>query len=149
MTAPVVAKFGNFIVSIAMDDSPNDFRAPCGFKAKSLNLGKNLADSLVPDCDPEVVGWISRGAQSRTASITGEGVLAASSIPDWIQFYESDDSFQCEVEITFTSGVLTFLGYFHLESWEMGTQLEGDPVVTSNISLQSDGEMTSTWVPTP
>lgn len=148
MAQPATAKFGSFVVSIAMNDSPNDFRAPCGFTSKSLVMGKNLSEISIPDCDdPDLPIWLGRDVQSQTASITGEGVLAAASIADWLQFYESADSFECEVEVTFSTGVLSFTGFFHLETWTLGAEQGGR--VTCNVSMQSDGEIAGTWTPGP
>lgn len=146
MAQPVTARFGKFVVRIATSDSPNDFRAPCGFTSKSLVMGKNLSEISLPDCDdPDLPIWLARDVQSNTASISGEGVLAATAVSDWLEFYESSVSFECQVEVEFSTGTLTFEGYFHLESWTLGAEQGGR--VTCNVSMQSDGEITGTWTP--
>lgn len=147
MAQPVTAKFGAMIVSLESLDSPNQFHAPCGFTSKSLVMGKNLSEIQLPDCnDPDLASWLGRDVQSKTAAISGEGVMAAESVETWLDFYESDVSREVEVEITFSTGVLVFLGTFHLENWTMGAEQGGR--VTCNISMQSDGEIAGTWTPT-
>lgn len=148
MAQPVTAKFGAFVVSLATADSPNDFTAPCGFTSKSLVMGKNLSEVSIPDCDdPDLPIWLGRDVQSQTASITGEGVMAASSVEAWLDFYEGSASLQCEVEVTFSTGTLTFVGAFHLESWTLGAEQGGR--VTCNVTMQSDGEIAGSWTPSP
>lgn len=146
MAQPNTARFGKFIVSLESADSPSVFVAPCGFTSKSLVMGKNLSEISIPDCnDPDLPIWLGRDVQTNTASITGEGVLAAESVPRWLAAYESTESVECQVEVQFSTGTLTFQGHFHLENWTLGAEQGGR--VTANVSMQSDGEITGTWTP--
>jgi len=146
MAQPNTARFGKFIVSLESADTPNVFVAPCGFTSKSLVMGKNLSEISIPDCnDPDLPIWLGRDVQTNTASITGEGVLAAESVPRWLAAYESTESVECQVEVQFSTGTLTFQGHFHLENWTLGAEQGGR--VTANVSMQSDGEITGTWTP--
>ena len=146
MAAPNTAKFGAFVVSLESFDSPNVFIAPCGFTSKSLVMGKNLAEIALPDCsDPDLPIWLGRDVQSQTASISGEGVLAAESVEAWLDFYNDADSHECKVEVEFSTGTLQFIGNFHLENLTIGAEQGGR--VTINATLQSDGQIVGTFTP--
>ncbi len=144
MAAPQTAKFGAFVVSLSNGASPAVFTAPCGFTSKSLNLSKNLTEVSIPDCsDPDAPIWLGRDVQSLTASVSGEGVLAAEAVPTWLDAYDSTSSVEVQVVITYASGTLTYQGFMHLESMEMTA--EQGARVQMTISMQSDGELAGTW----
>lgn len=146
MAQPTTARAGKMIVRIESADSPNVFVAPCGFTSKAFNLGKNLSEVLIGDCnDPDAAAWLARDVQSKTASITGEGLLAAESVQTWLGLVDDDDGRECEVEVIFSTGSITYVGNFHLETWNVGS--EQGQRVTSNISMQSDGPVVGTWTP--
>lgn len=143
MAQPITAKFGKFRVLLGNSASPIVYTAPCGFTSKSLTLGKNLSEVSIPDCDdPDAPITIGRDVESITASVSGEGILAASSVITWLDAYESTDSVPVKIEIEFSTGVVTWTGNMHLESLELGAEQGGR--VTLNVSLQSDGELVRT-----
>lgn len=124
------------------------YAAPCGFTTKSFILTKNLQEINIPDCDdPDQVAWVGRDAQSLTAQITGEGVAAAESVPTWNDAFQSESSIPARVEIEFSTGMLVYEGYFQVESLTFGAEQGGR--VTLNVSMQSDGIIVDSWVPTP
>jgi len=148
MAPPVTARFGKFRVLLGNDADPIVYAAPCGFTSKSLTLGKSLSEVSIPDCDdPDKPITIGRDVESTTASVSGEGVLAASAVPTWIAAYKSTESVPVKVEIEFSTGTVTFTGKMHLETLELGAEQGGR--VTVSVSLQSDGELvdTDTFVP--
>ncbi|MBP2459587.1 MULTISPECIES: phage tail tube protein [unclassified Rhizobium] len=143
MAPPVTARFGKFRVLLGNAASPIAYAAPCGFTSKSLSLGKSLAEVIIPDCDdPDKPSATGRDVESTTASIDGEGVLAASAVTTWLDAYESVDSIPVKVEVEFSSGIVTWTGYMHVETLEIGAEQGGR--VTINVSLQSDGELVRT-----
>jgi predicted secreted protein len=143
MAPPVTARFGKFRVLLGNEADPIVYAAPCGFTSKSLTLGKSLSEVSIPDCDdPDKPITIGRDVESTTASVSGEGVLAASAVPTWLAAYKSTESVPVKVEIEFSTGTLTFTGRMHLESLEMGAEQGGR--VTISVSLQSDGELVDT-----
>lgn len=146
MAAPVTARFGKFTVSLESYDSPSVFIAPCGFTSKSLTFTKNLSEVSIPDCDdPDAPIALGRDVQSVSASITGQGVLAAESVQDWEAFRDSVESRAAEIEIEFSTGTLTYTGLFQLESIAFGAEQGGR--VTIDVTMQSDGEITGAWTP--
>jgi len=142
MVAPVTAKFGKFRVLLDPAGT-GTYTAPCGFTSKSLNLSKDLSDILLPDCDnPDEVAWVGRDAISRSGAVSGEGVLAASSVETWLDAYDDDDSVAVKIEIEFTTKTITWTGRFHIESFEASAS-QGERCL-ANVSLQSDGALVRT-----
>lgn len=143
MAPPVTARFGKFRVLLGNSATPIVYAAPCGFTSKSLSLGKSLSEVIIPDCDdPDKPSATGRDVESTTASIDGEGVLAASAVITWLDAYDSVDSVPVKVEVEFSSGTVTFTGFMHVETLELGAEQGGR--VTINVSMQSDGELVRT-----
>lgn len=125
---------------------PVTYVAPCGFTSKSFTLTKNLQEIDIPDCDdPDAVAWIGRDAQNLSAVISGEGVAAAESVPDWNDAWQSVESVMGKVEIEFATGTLTYTGLFQVDSLAFSAQQAGR--VTLNVNMQSDGEIIDVWTP--
>lgn len=140
MAPPTTAKFGKFRVLLGNGASPEVFAAPCGFTSKSLALSKNLTDVNLPDCDdPDAPAWVGRDVESLTASITGEGVMAAESADDWMDAFESTESISVKVEIEFPLVTWTYTGKMHISSMTLSAEQGGR--VTNNVEMQSDGEL--------
>ena len=140
MAQPITARAGKFRVLIDLAGT-GTYSAPCGFTSRSLNLSKSLSEVSIPDCDsPDEPIVLGRDVESISASISGEGVLAASAVGTWLEAYESTESVAVKVEIEFTTGTVTWTGNFHVESLEMGAEQGGR--VTLNVSMQSDGALT-------
>lgn len=140
MAAPTTARFGKFRVLLSDGASPEVFTAPCGFTSKSLTITKDLTDVNLPDCDdPDAPSWTGRDVSSLSASISGEGVLAAESEPVWRAAAKSVEPVNTKVEIEFSTGVVTYTGLMHVSSFAVGAEQGGR--VTATIEMQSDGEL--------
>jgi hypothetical protein len=140
MAQATTIKSGMFRVLLGSGSSPITYAAPCGFTQRSMTLSKNLEEVNIPDCDdPDKIDWIGRDATSLSMAISGEGVLAEESVEDWADAAESTASVPVKVELEFPTKTLTWTGYMHVESMEMGVANGGR--ATNNISMQSDGQM--------
>lgn len=143
MAPPITARFGKFKILLGNSATPIVYTAPCGFTSKSLSLNKSLSEVSLPDCDdPDKPIVIGRDVESVSASISGEGVLAAGSVVTWLDAYEKTDSVPVKVEVEFSGGSVTWTGKMHIESLELGAEQGGR--VTLNVSMQSDGELVRT-----
>jgi hypothetical protein len=141
MARATTIKSGMFRVLLGSGSSPIVYASPCGFTQRSLTLTKNLEEVNIPDCDdPDSIDWIGRDATSLSMSISGEGVLAEESVEDWLDAFENVNSVPVKVELEFPTKTITWTGYMHVESLEMGAANGGR--ATNNVSMQSDGEMT-------
>lgn len=139
-------KGGKVKVLLGDDANPIVYTAPCGFTSKTITFTKGLEEVNVPDCDdPDAVDWVGRDATSLSMSVSGEGVMAAQSIDTWLDAFHDVDSVPVKVEFEFPAKTITYTGRMHVETLE-GTAPNGQ-TVTSNISMQSDGEMVRTTAP--
>lgn len=148
MAQPTTARFGKMRILLGDGAQPEVFAAPCGFSSKNITFSKNLQEIDIPDCDdPDAVSWIGRDAQNLSAVISGDGVAAAESVPDWDDAYRSVDSISAKVEIEFTTGMMVYDGKWQVDNMAYAAEQAGR--VTLSINMQSDGEILSTWTPTP
>jgi hypothetical protein len=143
MAQPSTARFGKFRILLGSGTGPIVYAAPCGFTSKSLTLTKDLTDVTIPDCDdPDAVSWIGRDASTLSASVSGEGVLAAESVETWLDAWENVDSVPVKIEIEFPAKTITWTGLMHVSSLNPSTEQGGR--VTMSVELQSDGELART-----
>lgn len=146
MAVPTTIKGGKVRVLLLDENSPNSYTAPCGFTSRSITLSKALNDFQIPDCDdPDAVDWLGRDAVSLSMSVSGEGVLSEESVETWLDAFEDVDSVGAKVEWEFPTKTVTWTGLMHVESVEVVAQ--NAQRVTLNISMQSDGVMTSVVTP--
>jgi len=124
------------------------YSAPCGLTTKNLQISKNLQEIDIPDCDdPDAPSWIARDVQNLSITVSGDGVAAAESVPDWNDAAISTASVPMKVEIEFTSGMKTFTGDFIVDQLTFGAEQGGR--VTLGFNAQSDGQVADVWTPTP
>jgi hypothetical protein len=146
MADPTTVKFGKFRVLLGDGASPMVYTAPCGFTSKSLTLTKELTDVNLPDCDdPDAVAWVGRDAASLSASISGEGVLAAESIEAWLDAWENVDSVPVKIEVEFPAKTITWTGFMHVATFTAGAEQGGR--ATATVEMQSDGELARVVTP--
>jgi predicted secreted protein len=146
MAQPSTARFGKFRILLGNSATPIVYTAPCGFTSKSLTLTKDLTEVTLPDCnDPDAVAWIGRDANTLSAAISGEGVMAAESAETWLDAFENVESVPVKIEIEFPAKTITWTGQMHISSLNPSSQQGGR--VTMSVDMQSDGELTRTVTP--
>lgn len=137
-------RFSGLRVLLGDGADPQGFAAPCGFTERSFSRSKEMGESLVPNCtDEDEASFPERDVTSKSASISGTGVLDATALDTWEEFWDSDISRDVRVEL-WREGVKRghWAGAFQLESLEVGAT-KGERV-TIQASLQSDGAFA--WV---
>lgn len=143
MAQPTTTRGGKIRVMLGSDTSPQTYTAPCGLSQRSITLTKGLNEILAGDCDdPDMVQWFLRDAASLSMTISGEGVLAAESIEDWVDAWESIESVDVRVEVEFATTTYVWTGKMQVETLEIGAN-NGERA-TISVSMQSDGVMTRT-----
>jgi hypothetical protein len=150
MAQPTTARFGMMLIELGDDATPTVYAAPCGFTSKGVTISKNLQEVNIPDCDdPDAPTWVGRDVLSQSATITGDGVAAAESVPDWDDAAMTTTSVPMRVTIDFGGGhgkkVIT--GNFHVDSEAYAAAQGGR--VTLAINAVSDGPVTAVYTPTP
>lgn len=67
--------------------SPENFVHYCSINAeREFALEANVNENVQIDCDdPDLPGWVDREVESKSAQITGSGLLNG---PDWAEFFE-------------------------------------------------------------
>jgi hypothetical protein len=150
MATPITARFGKMLIELGDDETPTGWAAPCGFTSKGVTISKNLQEVNIPDCDdPDAPIWVGRDVLSQSATITGNGVAASESVPDWDNAAMSVESVLMRVSIDFGAGAgkKVIQGNFHVDSEAFAAESGGR--VTLAINAVSDGPVTATWTPTP
>jgi hypothetical protein len=115
-----------------------------------VTISKNLQEVNIPDCDdPDAPTWVGRDVLSQSATITGDGVAAAESVPDWDDAAMSTESVPMRVTIDFGAGAgkKVITGQFHVDSEAYAAAQGGR--VTLAINAVSNGEVTAVWTATP
>jgi predicted secreted protein len=147
MAQAATSKFGEFLVTIGNGATPTEvFASPCGFTEKSFSLSAQTQSTDVPDCDnPDAATWPETEVRSRSATITGSGVLAKQSAKTWTEKFLLDTAFNAKVIIpgALADGGGTWNGPWRLTSFEItGTIGEKNKV---SVNMESAGKLT--WVP--
>lgn len=149
MAQPTTAKFGKMQVFLGDETTPPTvYAAPCGLTTKGLSINKGLQEVNIPDCDdPDAPIWLGRDVQNLSITISGDGVAAAESVPDWNAAAISTESVPMKVEIEFTTGTKSFVGDFIIDTLTFGAEQGGR--VSLGFTAQSDGVITDLWTPIP
>ena len=137
-------RFSGYRVLLSDGGSPEAFATPCGFTDRAFTLSKEMGESNVPDCDDEDgASWIERDVVSKSAEISGEGMLDLAALATWQAFFDTDASRNARVELWRSGAKLGhWQGLFHMESFE--TSATKGERVSISVTMQSDGAVTRT-----
>lgn len=145
MAQATTLPFSGVKVLLESPSTPNTFIAPCGLKERSFTLTKETGETVIPDCDDEAAApFVIRDSVSRSASISGQGLIARESLGLWRAAYHNDDAIRCRIELAGTAaqGGGFWLGSFHLTSLEVGATWKER--CTISIEMQSTGTVSFT-----
>jgi len=140
MAAATTLKAGLLRVYLEDTATPGTWVSPCGLVERGFTISKDVTDSITPDClDPDAPAWVGRDVASQSAAISGSGVLALESFPEWQAFSNTTVARNVRVEVFTAAGLgggyWQFAG--HLSSLEV-TGNNGEKIQVS-ISIDSDG----------
>jgi TP901-1 family phage major tail protein len=145
MAQATTVPFSGVKVMLESATTAGTFIAPCGLTERSLALSKETNDTTSVDCDDEdKAAFVDRDVVSKSATISGEGVLARESIPRWREAFESDEPVLARVEVAGAAaqGGGYWQGLFHLTSFEISAT-RGERATVS-VEMQSTGAVA--WV---
>jgi predicted secreted protein len=144
MAKPTTVPYKDFILKIGDGGSPETFAKPCGLNSQGINHTKATNESIVPDCDnPDLAAATERAVTSSSATIAGEGILAAEFLPAYWDFFQFNGSRNCQVQLANVGSLGgTWAGKFILTTLNITAAL-GEKVAVA-IELLSDGEITFT-----
>ena len=146
MAQATTFKFGTGMVITLGDGATTEvFSAPCGLTEKAFNLSAEPVSTNAPDRDaPDAATWTEVDVRSRSATISGSGVLARESQKVWRDFYLQDTS--KNIKVTFPGNLAqgggTWQGKGRLTSLEFGGTI-GERIQVS-INIEGDGAWTFT-----
>lgn len=150
MAKPTTYKGSLVAIYLEDPDVPGTFIKPCGLNRHSVQFTKNAEEVEVPDCDdPEAPQWIERDVRSLDMSANGEGILAAESINDWWNAFNTTDTVNARVyvgAVNDTQNGYFWAGAVHVNNFQVEGQTGQRATVT--IGVVSSGEMVFTPVST-
>lgn len=140
MAEPILKK-GTELLIYREGSTPSTYEFLCGITTKNANFGRNLAETVVQDCDnPSAIPWTKRTPTSRTAQLSGSGSMAMEKRAAIQADFDSDNPRNLRLVI---KGVGYWSGAWQLASFQPGAQ-ENDPYITISVEWQSDGAITWT-----
>ena len=148
MAKPTTFNGSKIMIKVGDGGDPETFAHPCLINTtRSVQGSATTVDSVVADCDdPDALAWTEREKDALSYTITGEGVMDAASIQDYIDFLEGAASKNVQVVIAdgdATNGRIG-TGKFHLTEFQVsGNRKEK---ATVSLTLVSDGALTWTAV---
>jgi TP901-1 family phage major tail protein len=145
MAQATTVPFSGVKVMLESETTAGTFVAPCGLTERSFTLSKETNDTTSVDCtDEDKASYVDRDVVSKSAAISGEGVLARESITRWRAAFESDEPVLARVVLAGAAaeGGGSWEGLFHLTSFEIGAT-RGERATVS-IEMQSSGAVVFT-----
>lgn len=146
MAAVQHARGVKLLIKVVDDTSPDVFTAFCTVNAaRGITFTSAVNEFNIPDCsDPDLIGWLAREKVSLSIGVTGAGILNTPDVDAFFAWWKSEDSKNCHivVDVPAADGGIIFEGAFHLTEFAITGDRGGK--MEANITLASDGEVTST-----
>jgi hypothetical protein len=148
MAAPKTASWSKFIILLGDGATPVEaFTAVCALTSKGIEFGGEPSETPVLDCDdPDLPAWMERVIRTKSATVSGEGVLQTDFAEEWFTWFDSGVAKNIRVQrnIAAADGGGHYAGRFILTTYnETGNQ--DDAKIGVAVEMQSDGAIT--WVP--
>lgn len=143
---PTVLPGTALMILVGDGGSPEVFATPCGLTNNNFSLTASTSSTVIPFCDdPAAAAWESKDISSLAAQVSGSGVMATESFPDWNDWFLGGISRNAQIKIDDGKGhfVGHYEGAFILSSFKL-TGTRGQKV-TIDVTLDNDDIVT--WVP--
>ena len=147
MAKPKTASWSKLYISVGDGATPTEaFVRQCGLTSKGISFTSDVADVAVPDCDnPDEPAWSERTVSTKSATVSGDGVLATDHREDWDLWFQSGVANNCriEIDIPLADGGGYYEGRFLLTTFTINGNQDAAKL-TIEVEMQSDGPVT--WV---
>ena len=142
MAQPKTFTGSKILIMVGDGATPEVFAHPCLINAsRSFQLSATTVDSVVPDCDDmEAPAWTEREKDAISATVTGEGVMDADSLEEYLTWVTEAASRNCKIVIADGQAAgQTLTGKFHLTEFQNSGDRKAK--TESSITLMSDGPL--------
>jgi predicted secreted protein len=138
MAKPTTARGSKLLIKIGDGATPEVFTAPCALTTKSFNRSASVNEFNIADClNPDAPIWTERVKSALSATLSGSGTLAKESFDLYEEALANQDSINVQVTIDYAVGPRTYLGRYHLTTFNLTGEIDG--LIQVEIELQSDG----------
>lgn len=141
-------RWSKLVLKVGNGATPEVFTPLCSINAaRGITFNANTTEDSVPDCDDlEKVQWLIREKVSLSVDISGAGKIHKTDVKQMVDWHASPEPTNCIVVLddADADNVIQFKGAYHLNTFSMSGD-PGSPSVTSDIALQSTGEVTGTY----
>ena len=145
MAQAKTSKFSEFLLLLGDGADPEVFAAPCGLTSRGISFSADTDSTDVPDCsDESLPSWKERDVTSKSASISGSGVMDKTSRALYWAWYDSGDS--KNIQIKDPASAADKGGYWSGKAviTSLDFKVDKGQRVSCDISLESDGAWTWT-----
>lgn len=139
MAKAITAKSNDTFLRFALPDTdPRVFTDWCGVTQKTIKWGRNLEETVVPDCDnPNIVPYVERGATSQSGTIAIQGVITKQALGTYQKLLKSTESLYFQLEMGFGTEKTGWQGKVQLSDFEIVADV--GKTVTFSMNMSSDG----------
>lgn len=142
MAKPKTYSWSKFIILVGDAATPTEaFVAICALTSKGMEFSGDTADVSVPDCaNPDLPAWAERIIRTKTATISGDGVMDLPSRDIFWTWYDSGLSrnVQVKLDAPLADKGGTWSGKFLLTTYNV-TGNQDDAKISHALTMQSDG----------
>ena len=143
MAKPVTLAFSNVLIQLGDGEVSEAFAAPCALTDKSFTITTESTETVVPDCSsPDLATWVERTAISKSAEISGSGVLAAADLDEYRGWVGTTKNVRLNFDVSAANNGGYYQGAFILNSFTVNAVRGEKASVT--LSAQSAGDLTFT-----
>lgn len=132
-------------VLVGDGEDPEGFAPLCTINAeRGVSFDGTFRDEVIPDCaDPDLMGWVSREAESLSMTVTGGGMNAKEDNSLLWTWWSSGEAKRVRIELqdAVAANEIAWEGMFRLTQFDI-TGNRGEKVA-STMSLSSDGAVTA------